>query len=215
MKSANWNLVCLLLILVLSGLNVYATERNSCKVSLQEHLLLDPTIDVTPIKQTNSHRFFTRITESQLREKLEQALKLITDNEYPSPDFTADMMQWSLELNPKVTADLSKVSFDTNELNIVGFKALENGFVYYGIIDMSAAGGETFYILYWDGHSVRGYIPVAGNLWNTKTKTPYGENGIIDIADLKKRFPKLVDRKLQEDDEAFEYFEELKLLVIN
>jgi hypothetical protein len=168
-------------------------------------------IDVTPIKEEKAHRFFSGISEAQLREKLAQALKKISGEKDFSGDveFQQGLVAMSKELNSKVAADLSKLEFESNEVEPGGFTVLENGMVYYGINDLSSSGTPTFYILYWDGNGLRGYVPTAGNLWNTKTKTPYGENGLLDVIDLKKRFPKAVDCEIESDEDAVDYVEEI------
>ncbi len=46
-----------------------------------------------------------------------------------------------------------------------------------------------FFIIYWDGKALRGYIPLDGNPWNTTTKQAYGNNNEDDLDDAKTRYP--------------------------
>ena len=82
---------------------------------------------------------------------------------------------------PQVKKDLEKVDFDfenedcNNGCNYIkGFRVAPNGLPYWG----DDAGGDwevpVFFIIYWDGKKLRGYIPTEGNTWNTDTKTAYG-----------------------------------------
>jgi hypothetical protein len=98
-------------------------------------------------------------------------------------------------LTPQVEKDLSKVQFDTENIEVSDCQTLSNGLSFVGI----SSGGDwewpIFFIIYYDGKKLRGYIPRDGNLWNTKTKQAYGNddsdymNGTtpVDIADAKKR----------------------------
>jgi hypothetical protein len=100
------------------------------------------------------------------------------------------------QLTPEIEKDLKKVQFDDENCEwekgegfcgcekITGFQTLPNGLTYLGV----TAGGDwetpLFYIVYWDGEKLRGYIPTAGNFWDTDTKTAYGSeedcDGITD-----------------------------------
>lgn len=88
-------------------------------------------------------------------------------------------------LTPTVEKDLNKVRFDMENYTagpdgymgceqITGYHTLPNGLTYLGV----TAGGDwecpLFFIIYWDGKKLRGYIPTDGNFWNTDTKTAYG-----------------------------------------
>jgi hypothetical protein len=96
-------------------------------------------------------------------------------------------------LTSKVEKDLKKVDFDTENLDaegftLTGFQTLDNGFTFLGI----HAGGDweqpIFFIIYWDGKELRGYIPEDGNVYNTKTKTAFGNDDITDAENLAVRF---------------------------
>jgi hypothetical protein len=105
-------------------------------------------------------------------------------------------------LTEQIRKDLGKVEFDSENHecepseaycgagDICGFRTLSNGLTYLGCM----AGGDwetpLFYIIYWDGKKLRGYIPTDGNLWNTDTKRAYGNDvdGETDAPNMKRRF---------------------------
>jgi hypothetical protein len=100
-------------------------------------------------------------------------------------------------LTPKVSKDLDKVNFDLENIDwdgsfrkeLLGFHELENGLTFLG----TQAGGDSespvYFIIYWDGKALRGYIPTDGNPWNTDTKTAYGNDEEADLINAKKRYP--------------------------
>ncbi len=92
--------------------------------------------------------------------------------------------------NAQVRSDLRKIDFDfenystpnednrdTNTDRILGWHTLPNGFSFLGCW----AGGDwetpVYFILYWDGEKVRGYVPEDGNTFNSKYRTAYGSEG--------------------------------------
>lgn len=112
-------------------------------------------------------------------------------------------------LSAEVVKDLKKVNFDCENVsadpklaygeatveggleNYVGLHTLNNGLSYLGV----TAGGDweypIFFIIYWDGSKLRGYIPKEGNTWNTKTKSALGNDEEEDAKFLAKRGIKL------------------------
>lgn len=110
-------------------------------------------------------------------------------------------------LTEAISKDLNKAKWDEENFEwkngegmcgcekICGFHTLPNGLTYLGI----TAGGDwecpLFYILYYDGEKLRGYLPTDGNFWNTDTKTAYGseeefgecEDGEAAAAENKKK----------------------------
>lgn len=102
-------------------------------------------------------------------------------------------------LTPTVEMDLAKVKFDTENITsenytfgptpLLGYKKLSNGMSYYGV----CAGGDwetpVFFLIYWDGKKLRGYVPEKGNLWNTDTKQAYGNDDEADLKNARKRYP--------------------------
>lgn len=75
--------------------------------------------------------------------------------------------------------------------SLLGFNTLANGLTYCGM----SAGGDweypVFFIVYWDGKKLRGYVPTEGNPWNTTTKAAYGNDEPADLKNAKKRWPEL------------------------
>lgn len=92
------------------------------------------------------------------------------------------------QVTETIKKDLAKVEFDEENLewedgegyaglgSITGFHTLPNGLTYLGV----CCGGDweqpLFYIVYYDGTKLRGYVPTEGNHWNTDTKAAYGNN---------------------------------------
>lgn len=113
-------------------------------------------------------------------------------------------------LTPTVEKDLNKVKFDCENLYaesddsdiFLGYQTLSNGLTYLGIY----AGGDwetpLYFIIYWDGKKLRGYIPEDGNLYNTDTKKAYGNDSAADLKNARKRWPN--DESLKEDNIEFE-----------
>lgn len=156
-------------------------------------------------------RYFAQITEEELRHKIEEAL--------PYYDASANCCYDGsiVCMTPRVEKDLSKVQFDTENFEcevgetwgtntIDGFRTLENGMTYLGC----SAGGDwehpVFFIIYWDGKELRGYIPADGNTWNKQYKTAYGSEQESDK--YQKQIAKMTDdeiekleNKLQEEGE--------------
>ena len=155
-------------------------------------------------------RYFEPITIDELRTKINKS------NIDDFPFVTA-----------KVRKDLQKVNFDTENTtspdfdipdwiyavdetyrigpaeNLIGYHTLDNDFTFLG----AASGGDwqipVFFIIYFDGKVLRGYVPEFGNPWNTDTNTAYGDDEVKDLKNIKKRF----DLDLEEVDD-FDYPQE-------
>jgi len=117
-------------------------------------------------------RYFERITEDELRKKIETAWGK-KDTEWGN-----DFSVWR-ELTKQIEKDI-KVKFDCENLEEEGLRTLDNGFTYY----LLGAGGDwespVNFIIYWDGKKLRGYVPTDGNLYNTSAMRAYGNNGEED-----------------------------------
>jgi hypothetical protein len=99
-------------------------------------------------------------------------------------------------LTPSVEKDLSKIMFDTENVyweyidnytdRMVDFQTTKSGLNFLGVV----AGGDwevpIFFIIYWDGEKLRGYIPEDGNTFNTVTKKAYGNDQEADSENMKK-----------------------------
>lgn len=117
-------------------------------------------------------------------------------------DYLGSIRYWP-DLNSKVSKDLGKVQFDFENVDangwmadpsgggmplkeddpmrgLIGLHTLENGLTFCGV----RAGGDwekpVFFIIYWDGKSLRGYIPEGGNPFNTATMQAYGNDEEAD-----------------------------------
>ncbi len=138
-------------------------------------------------------RYFTFVSEEELRIKITNSVIEDEDHDLYDPIHYKN-------LTPTVEKDLSKVEFDTenidaedgyyeNHRKVVGYHTLDNGFTFLGVI----AGGDwewpVFFCIYWDGSKLRGYIPTEGNLWNTDTNRAYGNDEESDEENIQKRFP--------------------------
>jgi hypothetical protein len=134
-----------------------------------------------------------------------------------------DVKHKYLRIFPTLTKIVSKdikVEFDTENIemslsqysNILGFHTLSQGFTFMGIY----AGGDweipVFFILYWDGKNVRGYVPKNGNAWNTKTNQAYGNNSAgkkSDAIDIKQRYPYMKNSDMTDDCDCVDFFIDL------
>ena len=102
-------------------------------------------------------------------------------------------------LSKAANKDINKVEFDFENyephdindkklqgfLNYpIGFVTLPNGMHAFFV----NAGGDwetpVCFILYWDGSTLRGYIPKDGNVWNRKAKSAYGNDEEADEESL-------------------------------
>jgi hypothetical protein len=137
-------------------------------------------------KERSSMRTFVPITIDELKNKIEKSLERNDELDYTT-------------ITRKVEEDLEKVSFDTENLtdpphykfgpkNLIGYHTASNDLSFLGL----AASGDwqfpVFFLIYWSGKELRGYIPTRGNFWNTDGKCAYGEDEKEDIDNIKKRF---------------------------
>lgn len=163
-------------------------------------------------------RFYTEnLTKEELAKKIVEAAMKMKTGFHPPPllleestnigNVYVNSYRMGLSyLTPTIDKDLSKVVFCCENLEcepseafcgagpICGFKVLPSGFTYLG----STAGGDwecpLFFLIYWDGKKLRGYIPKDGNLWNTDLKAAYGNDEEefdmegADAKNIKKRF---------------------------
>lgn len=109
----------------------------------------------------------------------------------------------------KVEFDLENIAYNQDDFGpkeLIGYHT-ENGLTWCGF----AAGGDwehpVFFMVYWDGKKLRGYIPTDGNPWNTITKQAYGNDEDQDLQDAKNRWPEIygdLDRDLEVSDFEFD-----------
>jgi len=141
-------------------------------------------------------RKFVPITVDELKKKIKAKVEKL------NPEMAGEF-HWLPEMistDPTLSKDLSKVEFDFENWSIdaeqnfgpaeiVGYRTLLNGMPFLGV----SAGGDwetpLVFIIYWDGKSLRAYIPTDGNPWNTDTKMAYGNDEDADDKNRSKRFP--------------------------
>ncbi len=87
------------------------------------------------------------------------------------------------------TAENTYYEFHADNSPMEGFHQLDNGLTFLGV----TCGGDwetpVYFILYWDGAKIRGYIPTDGNPWNRTTKKAFGNDNKADLADAMLQFP--------------------------
>ena len=146
-----------------------------------------------PVKKKASRYFSSVIDKDELAARILEAVKKNDEAKEALDDLPSktsiekkieQIAPYLREINSKVEDDLSKVEFDLENIStegygdkakdIIGFQMLDNGLTYLGVM----AGGDwelpVFFIIYWDGKSLRGYIPTEGNMFNTSTMSAYG-----------------------------------------
>ena len=143
-------------------------------------------------------RYFVPITEDELKQKIAEKVAghaALESHIEKSCVFSAQnlfkrnsrescyAMSWMKRLTPQIQKDLSKIEFDDENLYFTesqcqgddcGIKTLDNGLTYLG----AYGGGDwelpVYFIIYWDGKKLRGYIPTDGNVFNHYTKMAFG-----------------------------------------
>lgn len=131
-----------------------------------------------------------KISKEELLKKLYNLYK--KSEEYYDEDITEANFDETYHLNTEIfienkiiEKDLSKISFGydnfiasrediSDKKALVGFNTLENGLTFFGVVDSGDDEFSIFYIIYFDGKNLRGYIPSYGNLINLDFKTAFG-----------------------------------------
>jgi hypothetical protein len=136
-------------------------------------------------------RKFTPLSPDEAEAKIHSSLYMGTvDGPWEIPDY----------FTSQITKDISKVNFDFENFEcsqealrykgLAGFHTLSNGLTFLGCV----AGGDwqypVFFIVYYDGKKLRGYVPKNGNNWNYTTKTAFGEDEKADEEAAAKQWPK-------------------------
>lgn len=132
-------------------------------------------------------RYFDVITIEELKNKIDKAMKRC-DDDFP---FFNDQIEKDLKIrfdweNYTSPNDLDYKFVPAEEL--CGYHQLDNGLSFFGF----AAGGDwempVFGIMYFDGKSLRIYIPEQGNVYNTDTKQAYGNDEVADAKNIEKLY---------------------------
>ena len=150
-------------------------------------------------------RFFAPISMDDLKSKIDKFL------EDEDESFPHNLLE-KLGNDIKVKFDCENVAISENDFGpkeLIGYKTL-NGMNFFGM----AAGGDwehpVFFLVYFDGKKLRGYVPTDGNPWNTTTKEAYGNDEEADGKNAKKRWPNTYDGSPVEGDDFSFNIEELK-----
>lgn len=130
-------------------------------------------------------RKFVRISGVELNQKIAEKFG---DDYLDSSDITE-----ALGKDLKVSFDFENFDYAPPGYNLEGLLGTqtleENGLTFLGC----RAGGDwehpVFFMIYWDGKKLRGYVPTEGNPWNTTTKVAYGNDEYADLKNAKKRWP--------------------------
>lgn len=138
-------------------------------------------------QQPKSHRKFARISTDELLKKIQAVAK---DEDNPNASaFDAVELHDHVIKDMKIQFDLENAfweEYDSASREIVGLHTLENGLTIQGIV----AGGDweqpVFWLVYFDGQRLRGYIPTSGNPWCRKSKQAFGnhDNQAKEVAEL-------------------------------
>jgi len=133
-------------------------------------------------------RYTVKFSTEQLREKIDAAMAV--DPDFDPDDFNGYYGGYAY-LTLTVEKDLKKVKFDAENLEsepqgripdkkVMGYHTLASGLTFCGFM----AGGDweipLFFIIYWDGEKLRGYIPEDGNCYHKKLKTAFGNEGTYE-----------------------------------
>lgn len=145
----------------------------------------------TPAKKG---RVFAPVTPEELKAKIDA---VVDDGDY------ADIVR-VLGKDIKVDFDCENFATDPSAFgpkSLIGLHTLPNGLTFHGF----AAGGDwqhpVFFLVYWDGKKLRGYVPTNGNPWNTDTNRAYGNSRDEekDFQNARRRWPKYYADKTVED----------------
>lgn len=124
-------------------------------------------------------------------------------------DKDSDLMAVIAYNNLQVKIDMSNIDFDLENLSaesptlytyagdqgsdLCGFHTLPNDFTFCGAV----AGGDweypLFFIIYYDGTSLRAYIPIKGNMVNCDTLSAFGSEVNLHNPNAPYNLPQLYD----------------------
>lgn len=162
----------------------------------------------------NGGRIGAAISKQELKNKiLTKGKKLGADS---SEDWRKlyDAVQEIIYKDPVIKKDLSKINFDTENLDVdgmdidyTGFYTLENGFTFL----LCVGGGDweqsLGFIIYYDGEKLRAYIPTLGNTFNLKKKCAYGseDDGLDGFDHLRNFIIEVKGSITQQEEQEIEY----------
>lgn len=153
----------------------------------------DPSAPVSilakkPAQKKESGRVGKNLSELEFRERLLKLWLKSEDFDGDPKDYTPNNVLETMNCCPKhlsdtIAKDLSKIEFTPENWEIKGFQNLPNDLLVLCV----EAGGDwecpLLFIIYFDGNTLRGYIPSEGNPYNHTTKMAYGNDEEADEKD--------------------------------
>lgn len=129
-------------------------------------------------------RFFVPISKEELSEKV-WIIATDEDNNFEPYNLLG-------YIRKDIKVDFSTENFYYEKEKFIkfdlGINILDNGLTCW----IMRSGGDweapVYFIVYWDGKNIRGYVPKDGNPWNTDTKQAYGNDEESDLINCKKRY---------------------------
>jgi len=147
-------------------------------------------------------RTFAPITIAELKKKIEEKF---TDKD---GGISHQLITQKLGKDIKVKFDFENFEYNGSSFGpktLLGYKSLDSGLTFLGMV----AGGEwehpVYFLLYWSGKAIRGYVPTEGNPWNTTTNQAYGNDEVADLKNAKKRWPELYKDATEVEGSDFEF----------
>lgn len=144
------------------------------------------SINMDPSLIRKSSRKAPKLTQAELKSKIDAYFA----RKYGDDDIESILAEGiddnlSSDIYPCYMENLS--TLDSH----YGYQTLKNGFSFYGMYGGPDGGGSVYFILYWDGKKVRGYVPRYGNTVNIDCKgfeSMYGEYWDVEEIHYKKWF---------------------------
>jgi len=132
-----------------------------------------------------SGRTFAKISEQDLKKKIQA----VFEEGGAHCDFRNLVNKLGKDIKVKFDCENFSHENEDDESKILGYHTLDNDLTFCGM----SAGGDwerpVYFIVYWDGKKLRGYVPTDGNCWNTSTRQAYGNDEDADFKNAKKRWP--------------------------
>ena len=149
----------------------------------------------TDVKLSEGGRTAKRISVNDFKKKMNDIWDKYLGNDKYAGKFSVDNFIYRFctkykgnngyDALKKMTDDLSKVSFDSENLGSIGDVKKSGDLTYVACY----GGGDweipVLFYVYWDGKDFRAYIPTYGNSFNRKAMRAIGNNDEEDIAFLR------------------------------
>lgn len=146
------------------------------------------------VKLSNGGRTAKRITIDEFKDKMKNIWDKYLGNDESSGKFSISNFVYrfcrkykenEFDLLKKMIEDLSKVSFDCENLGCIGNVKKSGDLTYLTCYGGGDWESMILFYLYWDGKYFRAYIPTYGNSFNRKTMAAFGNNDEEDIKFLR------------------------------